>query len=64
MPRHLAERADDGFLWWDWVHLTSYGQELFAEFLVDELERLEVVQLDSSTAEFSEPSATVEPAAR
>ena len=24
---------DSGFLWWDLVHLTSYGQELAAEFI-------------------------------
>jgi len=24
---------DSGFLWWDHVHLTSYGQELAAEFI-------------------------------
>ena len=24
---------DSGFLWWDLVHLSSYGQELAAEFI-------------------------------
>lgn len=46
MHEHLSQRADDGFLWWDWVHLTSFGHELFAEHLVDELARLDVVDLD------------------
>lgn len=54
MPRHLARRADDGFLWWDWVHLTSFGQELFAEHLVSELERLELVQLAGEVEERAE----------
>ncbi len=27
----LSARHDQGFLWWDRVHLTSFGQELFAE---------------------------------
>jgi lysophospholipase L1-like esterase len=29
----LAAARDDGFLWWDRVHLTSYGQERLAERL-------------------------------
>ncbi len=29
----LARRADSGFLFWDLVHLTSYGQRLAAEIL-------------------------------
>jgi lysophospholipase L1-like esterase len=29
----LAEARDTGFLWWDRVHLTSYGQERLAELL-------------------------------
>ena len=29
----LDERHDAGFLWWDAVHLTSFGQRLFAEEL-------------------------------
>jgi lysophospholipase L1-like esterase len=31
---------DTGFLWWDHVHLTSYGQSLFAEHLFPVLEKL------------------------
>jgi len=32
---YLASESvyDSGFLWWDLVHLTSYGQELAAEFI-------------------------------
>jgi lysophospholipase L1-like esterase len=30
---HLTSRASSGFLWWDFFHLTSYGQELLAAFL-------------------------------
>ncbi len=41
MHGYLLERYDDGFLWWDWVHLTSFGQRLFAERLVRELSELE-----------------------
>jgi lysophospholipase L1-like esterase len=41
MHDYLLERHDDGFLWWDWVHLTSFGQRLFAEELVRELSGLE-----------------------
>jgi len=37
VPVHewLAERADTGFLWWDDVHLTSWGQALLAERLFE-----------------------------
>lgn len=47
MHTYLAERYDDGFLWWDWVHLTSYGQRLFAEKLVEELEDIGIVELET-----------------
>lgn len=40
MHEQLREHYDDGVLWWDWVHLTSFGQRLFAERLVGELSRL------------------------
>lgn len=33
----LAERRDAGFLWWDFVHLTSFGHRLVAGFLADAL---------------------------
>lgn len=50
MHDYLARHWDDGFLWWDWVHLTSFGQRLFAEHLVDELERLGIVRLAPQAA--------------
>ena len=37
MHHYLAERNATGFLWWDFVHLTDYGQTLLAEKLYDEL---------------------------
>jgi lysophospholipase L1-like esterase len=40
MHAHLAQQEDRGFLWWDSVHLTSFGQRLFAERLLPELQRL------------------------
>ncbi len=46
MHGYLASRQDDGFLWWDWVHMTSFGQRLFAEELVDNLIELGLVDLD------------------
>jgi lysophospholipase L1-like esterase len=38
MQRYLSEKADEGFVWWDSVHLTSFGhrlaaQKLYTEFL-------------------------------
>jgi lysophospholipase L1-like esterase len=35
-----AEVYDSGFLWWDFVHLTSYGQKLFADHLFPTLEKI------------------------
>jgi lysophospholipase L1-like esterase len=37
VPLHdyLAEHRDDGFLWWDGVHMTSFGYSLVAERLAD-----------------------------
>jgi lysophospholipase L1-like esterase len=40
MHAQLADRADDGFLWWDHVHLTSYGQRLAAEALAPLIRQL------------------------
>lgn len=40
MHGHLRGLHDTGFLWWDHVHLTSYGQRLVAEKLAEEIERL------------------------
>jgi hypothetical protein len=37
MQAYLAQNEDRGFLWWDSVHLTSFGQRLFAERLLPEL---------------------------
>lgn len=42
----LAARGDDGFLWWDGVHMTTFGQKLFAEQLVEELDELGIVELE------------------
>jgi lysophospholipase L1-like esterase len=36
----LAKETDTGFLWWDFVHLTSYGQELAAQCLEKPLEEM------------------------
>jgi lysophospholipase L1-like esterase len=33
----LKKRARDGFLWWDFVHLTSYGQELLARHIYENI---------------------------
>lgn len=33
MHSYLASKNDTGMLWWDFVHLTSYGQRLLAEKL-------------------------------
>jgi lysophospholipase L1-like esterase len=40
MHTHLAGRCDAGFLWWDFVHLTSAGHEIVAERILPELARL------------------------
>jgi len=31
MHTYLLEHYDDGFIWWDSVHLTDFGQKIFAE---------------------------------
>ena len=36
----LVERRDEGFLWWDRVHLTAFGHRLFAETVLAEREKL------------------------
>jgi len=33
----LQDHYDEGFLWWDFVHLTDYGQRLAAELLAEGL---------------------------
>lgn len=40
MHAHLRSSRDTGFLWWDQVHLTSYGQRLFADKLYGEIMKL------------------------
>lgn len=37
MQAKMDARRDDGFLWWDLVHMTSAGHEIFAEELVGEI---------------------------
>lgn len=37
MQAYLDARQDEGFLWWDTAHLSSYGQELFADRIADVL---------------------------
>lgn len=37
---YLAGKQDSGFLWWDFVHLTSFGQRLVAEKLAADLPAL------------------------
>lgn len=36
---YLDERYDDGFIFWDFVHLTDFGHRLFAERLYQELQQ-------------------------
>lgn len=38
MQRLISERLDDGFLYWDFIHLTNFGQRLFAEALLPHLQ--------------------------
>lgn len=33
----LIENRDKGIVWWDFVHLTAFGQELLAEFIVKQI---------------------------
>jgi lysophospholipase L1-like esterase len=40
MHGYLLENQDRGFLFWDFAHLTSLGQKLFAERLYPEVRRL------------------------
>ncbi len=43
MHAYLLEHYDEGFLWWDNVHLTDFGQELFAQKLYEELNRTKTI---------------------
>jgi lysophospholipase L1-like esterase len=36
---YLRQRYDSGFIWWDSVHMTSYGHKLAAEFLYEEIKK-------------------------
>ncbi len=49
MQDYLASRQNDGFLWWDFVHLTSFGQKLLAERLYGEIRgKLQEYSLESN----------------
>ncbi len=37
LHRHLLDKRETGFLWWDEVHMTSYGMNLAADLLANEL---------------------------
>lgn len=37
MHAYLTKKYDEGFLWWDEIHLTDFGQDLVAEKLYNEL---------------------------
>lgn len=37
MHNYLLSHIDDGFVYWDLVHLTDFGQKLFADKLFDEI---------------------------
>jgi len=34
---YLVNQKDTGILWWDFVHMTSYGQSLAAKYLLDNI---------------------------
>jgi lysophospholipase L1-like esterase len=40
MNNILKKRYDDGFPWWDNVHMSSFGQEIFAEEVTPELRKM------------------------
>ena len=56
MHAYLQTRVNDGHLWWDWVHLTSFGQRAFAEHLVAELIRRELLQATASPDDSGNPA--------
>jgi phospholipase/lecithinase/hemolysin len=41
MQPFIEEHFDDGFLFWDVVHLTDFGQKLFAEELLRQINSLD-----------------------
>ncbi len=45
---YLVQNYDKGFLWWDSVHLTSFGQKLAADFLADKISRELLVKTQAS----------------
>ncbi len=56
----LAAERDGGFLWWDRVHLTSYGQERLAALLVGPVLEAASIGAQRGQAELGAPAA-VEP---
>ncbi len=39
MHSHLATQYDQGILWWDFVHPTSFGHRLIAEYLYSQIQQ-------------------------
>lgn len=37
LHNYLLQNYDKGFLWWDFVHLTSFGHKLAADFLFEKI---------------------------
>jgi len=37
MQQYLGDRYDEGLIWWDKVHLTSFGHRLAADYLIEEI---------------------------
>lgn len=37
LHNYLLEKYDSGILWWDGVHMTSYGQRISAEFIAEKI---------------------------
>jgi lysophospholipase L1-like esterase len=57
----LRQRRDSGFLWWDGIHLTSYGQRLLGEHVASELVPiLRSLRSDSSQSAGSGSSSRAE----
>ncbi|MCW3126897.1 MAG: hypothetical protein JWO03_2555 [Bacteroidetes bacterium] len=48
MQSHIDSRYDSGYLWWDWVHLTDYGHQVFA----DRIFPIIVQKLEEDTSAF------------
>ena len=51
MHAYLSKKYDDGYLWWDFVHLTDFGQQLVAEKLYNEL----VQEINNKIKTFNTP---------